>query len=195
MLTIDSYNDGEFDPSVPHDEPDNPEPPPTEEDRQLTSRAPGSELAVVDAAWQRGRTAARSQRAAAKADAAGALGSPESNSPPAATSPAAASSAPASTDAAAAARGSPRPAEPATTPMETDEPHAAPPPAAATSGEAGGEGEGEGAAAISGEGGTTVPEEDVTESDLFISEDGEQEEGGGALSSPLTQALTPNPRL
>ena len=48
-----------------------------------------------------------------------------------AAAPASAATAPASTDAAAAARGSPRPAEPATTPMDTDEPHAAPPPAAA----------------------------------------------------------------
>ena len=191
VLTIDSYKNGEFDPSVPSGEPETAEPPPTEEDRQLASRAPGSELAVVDAARQRGTPAARSKRAAERAGAA----SPEPTSPPAAASPAAASSAPASLDAAAAARGSPRPAEPATTSMDTDEPHAAPPSAAATSGEAGGEGAGEGAAAISGEGGTTVPEEDVTESDLFISEDGEQEEGGGALSSPLTQALTPNPPL
>jgi hypothetical protein len=188
VLTIDSYNDGEFDPSVPHDEPDNPEPPPTEEDRQLTSRAPGSESAVIDAAQQRNNPTARSQRAAERAEATNARRSPES------TSPAPAASAPASTDATAAARHSPRPAEPPTAPMETDEPHAASPPAATTSDEAGGEGAGEGAAAISGEGGTTVPEEDVTESDLF-SEDGEQEEGGGALSSPLTQALTPNPRL
>ena len=184
MLTIDSYNDGEFDPSVPHDEPETAEPPPTEEDRQLTSRAPGSESAVIEAARQRDTPAARSRRAAERAGAA----SPEPTSPPAAASPAAASSAPASTDTTAAARGSPRPAEPATTPIETDVPHAASPSAAATSGEAGGEGAG--AAAISGEGGTTVPEEDVTESDLF-GEDGEQEEGGGALSSPLTQASNP----
>jgi hypothetical protein len=170
VLTIDSYNDGEFDPSVPHDEPDNPEPPPTEEDRQLTSRAPGSESAVIDAAQQRNNPTARSQRAAERAEATNARRSPES------TSPAPAASAPASTDApaTAASRGSPRPAEPPTTPMETDEPHAAPRPAAATSGEGGAEGAAPSRA--------PVPDEDVTESDLF-SEESEQEEGGGTLSS------------
>ena len=79
----------------------------------------------------------------------------------------------------AAARGSPRPAAQSTSPMEVDEPHAAPPPAAATSGEGGAEG-----AAPSR---TPVPDEDATESDLFGEDD---EEGGGALSSPLTRALT-----
>ena len=94
----------------------------------------------------------------------------------AAASPAAAASAPASTDApaVAASRGSPMPAEPPTTPMETDEPHAAPRPAAATSGEGGAEGAAPSRA--------PVPDEDVTESGLF-SEEGEQEEGGGTLSS------------
>ena len=101
----------------------------------------------------------------------------------AAASPAPAASAPASTDApaTAASRGSPRPAEPPTTPMETDEPHAAPRPAAATSGEGGAEGAASSHAA--------VPDEDVTESDLFGEDD---EEGGGALSSPRTHALAPN---
>ena len=174
MLTIDSYNDGEFDPSVPHDEPDNPEPPPTEEDRQLTSRAPGSESAVIDAAQQRNNPTARSQRAAERAEATNARRSPES------TSPAPAASAPASTDATAAARHSPRPAEPPTAPMETDEPHAAPPSAAAASGEGGAEGAAPSRA--------TDPDENVTVRDLF-GEDGE--EGGGALSSPLTHALAP----
>ena len=117
MLAIDSYNNGEFDPYVPCDEPETDEPPPTEEDRELTSRAPGSENAVIEAARLRGTPAARSQRAAERADAA----SPESTSH--STSPAAAASAPTSTDVptAAAARGSTRPAEPPTTPMETDE--------------------------------------------------------------------------
>ena len=68
MLTIPSYNDGEFDPSVPSGEPETPEPPPTEEDLQLESRAPGSENAVIEAARQRDTPAARSQRAAEKAD-------------------------------------------------------------------------------------------------------------------------------
>ena len=183
MLTIPSYNDGEFDPSVPSGEPETPEPPPTEEDLQLESRAPGSENAVIEAARQRGTPAARSQRAAEKAAAAYTRGSPESTSPPAAASPAPAASAPASTDApaTAASRGSPRPAEPPTTPMETDEPHAAPPPAADTSGEGGAEGAAPSRA--------PVPDGDVTESDLFSEDD---EEGGGALSSPLTHALAPN---
>ena len=169
MLTIPSYNDGEFDPSVPSGEPETPEPPPIEEDLQLESRTPGSEQAVGDAARQRGTPAARSKRAAEKAAAA----SPESTSHPAAATPAAAP--------AAASRGSPRPAEPPTTPMETDEPHAAPPPTAATADEGGAEGVAPSHAA--------VPDEDVTESDLFREDD---EEGGGALSSPPTRALAPN---
>jgi hypothetical protein len=178
VLTIPSYNDGEFDSSVPSGEPETPEPPPIEEDRQLTSRAPGSESAVIEAARQRSTPAARSQRAAERAGAA----SPESTSHPAAASPANAASAPASTDVptAAAAGGSPRPAEPSTTPMETDEPHAAPPSAAAASGEGGAEGAAPSRA--------TDPDENVTVRDLF-GEDGE--EGGGALSSPLTHALAP----
>ena len=170
VVTIDSYNNGEFDPSIPRDEPETDEPPPTEEDLQLASNAAGSENAVIEAARQRGSTVARSQRVAERAGAA----SPESTLHPAA-------SAPASTDADAAARGSPRPAEPPTTPMETDEPHAAPPPAASTSGEGGAEGAAPSRA--------PVPDEGVTESDLF-SEEGE--EGGGALSSPLTHVLAPN---
>ena len=95
MLTIDSYKNGEFNPSVPSDEPETPEPPPTEEDRELASRAPGSELAVIEAARQRDTPAARSQRAAERAGDA----SPESTSAESAASPAAAASAPASTDA------------------------------------------------------------------------------------------------
>ena len=180
MLTIPSYNDGEFDPSVPSGEPETPEPPPTEEDLQLESRTPGSEQAVGDAARQRGTPAARSRRAAVKAAAAYTRGSPESTSPPAAASTATAASAPTSTDApAAATRGSPRPAEPSTTPMDTDEPHAAQPSAAATAADDGG---GEGAASAD-------PDKDVTLEDLF----GEgYEEGGGALSGPLTHALAPN---
>ena len=174
MLTIPSYNDGEFDPSVPSGEPETPEPPPTEEDLQLESRTPGSEQAVGDAARQRGTPAARSQRAAEKAAAAYTRGSPESTSHPAAASPTSAASTPASL-------GSPRPAEPPTTPMETDEPHAAPPPTAATADEGGAEGVAPSHAA--------VPDEDVTASDHF-GEDGE--EGGGALSSPRTHAHAPN---
>ena len=105
---------------------------------------------------------------------------PESTSPPAAASTATAASAPTSTDApAAATRGSPRPAEPSTTPMDTDEPHAAQPSAAATAADDGG---GEGAASAD-------PDKDVTLRDLFSSD---EEEGGGALSSPLTHALAPN---
>ena len=80
VLAIPSYNDGEFDPSVPSDEPDTTEPPPTEEDVELTSRAPGSELAVIDAARQRDNPAARSQRAAARADAGAARDSAASTS-------------------------------------------------------------------------------------------------------------------
>ena len=80
----------------------------------------------------------------------------------------------------ATARGSPRPAAQSTSPMEVDEPHAAPHPA--------GEGGAEGAAPSR----APEPDEDVTESDLF-SEDGEQQEGGGALSSPPTRALAPSP--
>ena len=181
VLTIDSYNNGEFDPSVPSGEPETPEPPPIEEDLQLESRAPGSENAVIEAARQRGTPAARSQRAAEKAAAAYTRGSPESTSPPAAASPAPAASAPASTDAAAAARRSPRPAEPPTAPMETDESHAAPSTATAAAADDGG---GEGAASAD-------PDEGVTESDLF-GEEGE--EGGGALSSPRTHALTLAPK-
>ena len=171
VLTIDSYNKGEFDPSVPRDEPESDEPPPSEEDLQLESRTPGSEEAVGDAARQRGTPAARSQRAAEKAAAAYTRGSPESTSHPAAASPTSAASTPASL-------GSPRPAEPPTTPMETDEPHAAPPPTAATADEGGGEG------AASAD-----PDKNVTESDLFREDD---EEGGGALSSPRTHAHAPN---
>ena len=99
----------------------------------------------------------------------------------AAASPAAAATASASTAAAAASRGSPRPAEPPTTPMETDEPHAAPPPAASASGEGGAEGAAPSRAPVS--------DEEVTESELFGEDD---EEGGGALSSPPTHALAPN---
>ena len=84
----------------------------------------------------------------------------------------------------ATARGSPRPAAQSTSPMEVDEPHAAPPPTAATADEGGAEGVAPSHAA--------VPDEDVTESDLF-GEDGEQQEGGGALSSPPTRALAPSP--
>ena len=119
MLTIHSYNDGEFDSSVPSGEPETPEPPPIEEDLQLTSRAPGSESAVSEAARQRGTPAARSQRAAERAG--------------------------------------------------------------ATSGEGGGEGAASSRAA--------VHDEDVTVSELFGEDD---EEGDGALSSPLTHALAPN---
>ena len=98
----------------------------------------------------------------------------------AAASPAPAASAPASTDAPAptAARRSPRPDEPPTSPMETDEPHTAPSTAVATADEGGGEG------AASAD-----PDEGVALSDLFSEDD---EEGGGALSSPLTHALAPN---
>ena len=80
VLPIPSYNHGEFDPYAPSDEPDTTEPPPTEEDLELASRAPGSELAVIDAARQRDNPAARSQRAAARADAASARGGGESTS-------------------------------------------------------------------------------------------------------------------
>jgi len=65
--------------------------------------------------------------------------------------------------------------------METDEPHAAPPSAAAASREGGAEGAAPSRA--------TVPDENVTVHDLFGEDD---EEGGGALSSPLTHALAPN---
>ena len=80
VVRIPSYNDGAFDPHVPIDEPDTTEPPPTEEDLELTSRAPGSELAVIDAARQRGTPAARLQRVTARADAASARGGGESTS-------------------------------------------------------------------------------------------------------------------
>ena len=175
VVPIHSYNNGKFDPSIPSDKPETDEPPPTEEDLQLASSAAGSEDAVIEAARQRGSTVARSQRAAERAGAA----SPESTSH--AASPAPAACAPASTDApaTAAARGSPRPAEQTTSPMDTDEPHAAPSTAASTSGEGGAEGTAPSHAAVHDEG--------VTESDLFGEED---EEGGGALSSPRTHALT-----
>ena len=80
VLPIPSYNHGEFDPYAPSDEPDTTEPPPTEEDLELASRAPGSESAVIEEARQRGTPAARSQRAAARADAASARGGGESTS-------------------------------------------------------------------------------------------------------------------
>ena len=108
MLAIDSYNNGEFDPSIPRDDPPT-ELPLTEEDRLLEASGDGSEQAVISAAQQRNTTAARSQRAAERA-------------------------------AATTAGSSPRPAAQPTSPMEMDEPHAASPPAAATSGEVGGAG-------------------------------------------------------
>ena len=81
----------------------------------------------------------------------------------------------------ATAGGSPRPAAQSTSPMEVDEPHAAPPPAASASGEGGAEGAAPSRAPVS--------DEEVTESELFGEDD---EEGGGALSSPPTHALAPN---
>ena len=99
VVPIHSYNNGKFDPSIPSDKPETDEPPPTEEDLQLESSAPGSEQAVIEAARRRDSFAARSQRAAERA-AANARGSiqMEVDSPHAAASRAPVASAPAPTD-------------------------------------------------------------------------------------------------
>ena len=182
VVPIPSYNHGAFDPHVPIDEPDTPEPPPTEEDLELTSRAPGSELAVIDAARQRGTPAARSQRAAARADAASARGGGES------TSSAAAASAPASANmpaaaardsaastssaatAAAPATAATAPAEPPTDPMQAT---------AADNGEASGES-------------AALRDEDVTGSDLHrlrLMGPDAQSLGCGCVSTDTLQPL------